>query len=102
MNKYLQQIIIISSVFLIILWFQNQDDKKHNKKRKLLYDIYKFPVLISAIVGLLLNYFIDNDSESSVIIMSESVESNMVNQNFVGPACVNKYSLFEVDTGKFD
>ena len=55
MNLILKQFLIIGSTFLIILWFQYQDDKKHKKKRKSFYDKYKFPLLVSSIIGLMLN-----------------------------------------------
>ncbi len=42
--------------FLIILWFQNKDDKKHNKIRVTVYDKYKLPLLVSTIIGLILNF----------------------------------------------
>ena len=99
MNKYLQQILIISSVFLIILWFQKQDDRKYHKKRKNLYDIYKFPVLMSAIIGLLLNLFCNN-TDIDVFIQPTQMDDPSMEINKSN--CGNKYSLFDVDTGKFD
>lgn len=54
MDYILKQVLIIGSIFLIILWYQNQDDKRYNKKRISFYDKYKFPILVSSIVGLLL------------------------------------------------
>jgi hypothetical protein len=55
MKLILKQFLIIGSIFLIILWFQNVDDKKHNRIRKTFYDIYKFPLLVSSIIGFILN-----------------------------------------------
>ncbi len=55
MNLILKQFLIIVTAFLIILWFQNQDDKKHKRNRKTFYDQYKFPLLVSSIIGLVLN-----------------------------------------------
>jgi hypothetical protein len=55
MNLILKQFLIIGSAFLIILWFQYQDDKKHKRERKSFYDQYKFPILVSSIIGLVLN-----------------------------------------------
>jgi predicted permease len=55
MNLILKQFLIIGAIFLIILWFQYQDDKKNRRERKTFYDKYKFPLLVSSIIGLLLN-----------------------------------------------
>ncbi len=55
MNLILKQILIISVCFIIILWFQNKEDIKNKKERKSFYDKYKFPVLVSSIIGLILN-----------------------------------------------
>ena len=55
MNLILKQFLIIGAAFLIILWFQHQDDKKQKRERKSFYDKYKFPLLVSSIIGLVLN-----------------------------------------------
>jgi predicted permease len=55
MNLIIKQIIVVIITFLIILWFQNSDDKKHNRDRKSFYDKYKLPLLVSTIIGLILN-----------------------------------------------
>jgi hypothetical protein len=55
MNLILKQFLIIGLVFLIILWFQQQDDKKYKRERITLYDQYKFPLLVSSFIGLILN-----------------------------------------------
>ena len=56
MKLIIKQLIIVIIVFLVFLWFQNTDDKKHNRKRVTLFDKYKLPLLVSAIIGLILNY----------------------------------------------
>ena len=56
MKLIIKQIIVMVITFLIILWFQNKDDAKHNKTRVSLYDKYKLPLLVSTIIGLILNY----------------------------------------------
>jgi len=56
MKLIIKQLIIVIIVFLVFLWFQNNDDKKHNRKRLTLFDKYKLPLLVSAIIGLILNY----------------------------------------------
>ena len=55
MNLIVKQFCIIIGVFSITLWVQDMDDKKYNKTRTDFYDKYKFPLLISAIIGLLIN-----------------------------------------------
>ena len=55
MDLILKQLIIIAGTFLVILWFQNVDDRKHNKTRDTFYEKYKFPILVSAIVGFVIN-----------------------------------------------
>ena len=56
MNLIIRQIIVMVITFLIILWFQNKDDIKHNKIRITLYDKYKLPLLVSTIIGLIINF----------------------------------------------
>ncbi len=55
MDLILKQLIIIAGTFLVIMWFQNVDDRKHNKTRDTFYEKYKFPILVSAIVGFVIN-----------------------------------------------
>jgi predicted permease len=56
MKLIVKQIIIMIIVFIIIFWFQNNDDKKHNRIRSSLFDKYKLPLLVSTIIGLILNF----------------------------------------------
>ena len=55
MDLILKQLIIIAGTFLVILWFQNVDDRKHNKTRDTFYEKYKFPILVSSIIGFVIN-----------------------------------------------
>ena len=55
MKLIIKQLGIIIGVFSITVWVQQMDDKKYNKNRIDFYDKYKFPLLISAIIGLLIN-----------------------------------------------
>lgn len=72
MNLILKHFLIIGITFVIILWFQSQDDKKHKKERKSCYDEYKFPLLVSSIVGLVLNLpVLFNMCEKSVETLSK-------------------------------
>ncbi len=55
MNLILKQVLIIGTIFTVILWFQHQDDKKTKRERKTFFDKYKLPLLVSSIIGLLIN-----------------------------------------------
>lgn len=55
MKLIIKQFGIIIGVFSITLWVQQMDDTKYNKTRIDFFDKYKFPLLISAIIGLLIN-----------------------------------------------
>ena len=55
MNLILKQFLIIGTVFIIIIWFQHKENKKHKITKKTYYDQYKFPLLVSSIIGLILN-----------------------------------------------
>jgi predicted permease len=72
MNLILKQLIIITGTFLVILWFQSIDDKKHNKTRETFYEKYKFPILVSAIIG-----FVINVPEIISSVNGESCESEI-------------------------
>lgn len=56
MNLLIKQILIIVTTFLVILWFQTEDDKKNKRIRKSFLETYKLPLLVSSIVGLLINF----------------------------------------------
>jgi hypothetical protein len=55
MNLIFKQLLIIGSVFAIIFWFQQKDDKKTKRVRTTLIEKYKLPILVSSIIGLMLN-----------------------------------------------
>jgi hypothetical protein len=55
MKLIIKQFCIIIGVFSITLWVQQMDDKKYNKTRIDFFDKYKLPLLMSAIIGLLIN-----------------------------------------------
>lgn len=98
MNLILKQFLLIGLAFFIILWFQYQDDKKHKKKRKSFYDKYKFPLLVSSIIGLILNLpilfdmntkqsFLENNPLSEITIIKPIKKCDMAktfihNNNF--------------------
>ena len=56
MKLIVKQLFVMIIVFIIILWFQNNDDKKHKRTRQTVFDKYKLPLLVSAIIGLILNF----------------------------------------------
>ena len=78
MTLILKQLLIISSTFLIITWFQNIDDKKYNKTRNTFYDKYKFPILISAIIGLIINL-------PELLLTKESCQENITEISILTP-----------------
>lgn len=78
MKLIIKQIIVMIITFLIILWFQNNDDNKQNKVRDTIYDKYKFPLLVTTIIGLIFNFssffktdcLIDNNIEIELPIQT--------------------------------
>jgi hypothetical protein len=81
MNIILKQLLIIICTFLIVIWFQNIDDKKYNKIRNTYYDKYKFPILVSAIIGLIINL---SDIFSIKELCNDNVE-NITEITFITP-----------------
>jgi len=55
MNLIFKQVLILSFVFAIMFWFQQKDDKKTKRVRTTFFENYKLPLLVSSIIGLLLN-----------------------------------------------
>ena len=86
MNSNIKQFLIISFIFIIIWWFQSIDDKKNKKERITFYDTYKLPILVSAIVGLILNitFFVDinkkecNNIDEFIIITPTKPSNNII------------------------
>lgn len=75
MKLILKQFGIIIAVFSITLWVQQMDDKKYNKTRIDFFDKYKFPLLMSAIVGLLINV--------PELIMKMNTNDNLIPVSFI-------------------
>ena len=75
MNLLLKQFLIIIGVFLIIYWFQYQDDKKTKRIRLTFYEKYKFPLLISSIIGLLLTMLNKIEVSETTLIVASSNNS---------------------------
>ena len=61
MNHIIKQLLIVIITFLTIMWFQKCDAKRNHKIRKTFYEKYKLPLLVSCIVGLLLQANIRKD-----------------------------------------
>ena len=91
MNLIIKQILLIGTTFLTILWIQNIDDKKYKKERKTIYDKYKFPLLVSAIVGLILNI----PTLIGVNWEIKKIECNDNSNNFQNYAVNDKLSWFD-------
>jgi len=75
MKLILKQFGIIIVVFSITLWVQQMDDKKYNKTRIDFFDKYKFPLLMSAIIGLLINV--------PELIMKMDTNDNLIPVSFI-------------------
>jgi hypothetical protein len=56
MNKFFNQLLIVSAVFVVIYWFQKKDDKKSKRVRTTFIEKYKLPLLVSSIIGFVLNF----------------------------------------------
>lgn len=101
MNRIIKQLLIIVFVFLVILWIQKMDDNSKNKKRDNLYDKIKLPLLVSAIVGLLLNIdlsnIIDNKVESEIIIIKPKCNLPMTNPGMTNPGIINQDVYLDLD-----
>ena len=81
-NLYKYLIIIIFS-FFVFLWIQIIDDKKYKITRNSLYDKYKNPLLISLIIGLILNLNIaEHNNISEIIVTTIEPMENMELNNF--------------------
>ena len=75
MKLILKQFGIIIVVFSITLWVQQMDDKKYNKTRIDFFDKYKFPLLMSSIIGLLINV--------PELIMKMNTNDNLIPVSFI-------------------
>ena len=91
MNHIIKQLLIVIITFLTITWFQKCDDKKNNKIRKTLYEKYKLPLLVSSIVGLLLQANIRKDNfiswNSTELYTDSPISLDMLDT--IGPASPN-------------
>ena len=91
MNHIIKQLLIVIITFLTIMWFQKCDDKRNNKIRKTFYEKYKLPLLVSCIVGLLLQANIRKDKfiswESTELYSDTPISLDMLDT--IGPPSPN-------------
>jgi hypothetical protein len=78
MNLIIKQIIVVIITFLLIVWFQNIDDAKNKRIRNSYYEKYKLPLLVSAIIGLILNF-------STFFKLNNCVNENITEINIITP-----------------
>lgn len=78
MNLLLKQVLIIGTIFTIILWFQQQDDKKTKRERNTFFDKYKLPLLVSSIIGLMINM-------SSFLNLSGEIQETLTEVTIITP-----------------
>lgn len=62
MNYIIKQLLIIICCFILMVMLQNYEDRKLDRKYETVYDEYKYPVLICALVGLCLNLDLSGNS----------------------------------------
>jgi hypothetical protein len=91
----MKEIIIVLLSFILILWFQNIEDYKYKKNRYTLYEKYKYPIFVSAIIALILSscsFFTHNtfikilpNIEKNPLI--NKIKSNILDQQiFIDPS----------------
>lgn len=87
MNLILKQVLIIGSAFFIILWFQSIDDKRNKRERTTYYEQFKFPVLVSAIVGFVLNLpdILNINKPNETPVISSEMDKPFIPKNNFGP-----------------
>ena len=103
MDLILKQLIIIAGTFLVILWFQNVDDRKHNKTRDTFYEKYKVPILVSAIIGFVINIpeiissvsgdCVGNISEIAIFTAGEPIKQITKNIGKISPVDLARKSV---------
>lgn len=86
MNKIFKQVLIISCVFVVIYWFQQKDDKKSKRVRTTFNEKYKLPLLVSSIIGFILNFKLitnlNNDTITEVTIITPVEHCGSRNSGF--------------------
>ena len=73
----MKQILIVVSSFFIIFWLQKKEDKRTNRVRNTPYERFKFPLLVSSMVGLLFTmkeFICSNDMNESTVVIPVEVE----------------------------
>ena len=85
MNYIIKQLLIIICCFILMIMLQNYEDNKINKKYETIYDEYKYPVLISSLVGLCLNLDLSGNSicftnyEEDTITITDHIDIDPAN-----------------------
>jgi|LauGreDrversion4_2_1035121.scaffolds.fasta_scaffold191720_2 hypothetical protein len=77
MKLIMKQILIVVSSFFIIFWLQKKEDKRTNRVRNTPYERFKFPLLVSSMVGLLFTmkeFICSNDMNESTVVIPDEVE----------------------------
>jgi hypothetical protein len=90
----MKEIIIVLLSFILILWFQNIEDYKYKKNRYTLYEKYKYPIFVSAIIALILSScsFINHNTIKSLPIIEmkpiiHKIKSNILDQQiYIDPS----------------
>jgi hypothetical protein len=77
MKLIMKQMLIVFSSFFIIFWLQSKEDKRTNKVRNTPYEKFKFPLLVSSMVGLLFtmkDFICGNTMNESTVVTPVDVE----------------------------
>ena len=86
----MKEIIIVLLSFISILWFQNIEDYKYKKNRYTLYDKYKYPIFVSAIIALILSscsFFTQNTLKIETKPLINKIKSNIFDQQiYIDPS----------------
>jgi len=72
MKLIMKQILIVVSSFFIIFWLQSKEDKRNNKVRNTPYERFKFPLLVSSMIGLLFTMkdFIHTNNMNEITVVT--------------------------------
>ena len=82
----MKQIIIIVLTFILILWFQSIEDNKYKKQRNNIYEKYKYPIFVSALVGLVMSYS-DYFCMNTIQNIPKKLKPNVLEQQiFIDPS----------------
>ena len=81
MKSIIKQFIIVILSFGLIMWVQCTDDKKHGIIRQSWWDKLQFPLLVSCLIGLVLNLpFLFHCADNSVDTTNSSDMKDLVSE----------------------